>query len=501
MASFEYPVVVNLPRHLVSPTIALVHGNVKPMADPAPVISADTFGWDTVFAIRVSDVNRAIVKQSCSPHTFSAETCGCTMAGDFGDWKICLRGDGHLVRFAIPIAKGHFTMNGKTTDISGATAEVELRLEFLPHAPEANAQPGDSRKLVVKTSPNVAGEAAVTVEALDLPKGHMEQVAQWTLQGMLEEWLNAHIADFGHIFSEVVLNAKVDKGSFDWLDAKYTSYAYLDGPTDDTSMLGVLCLTRTSKPDQHVSQLSHAVIPQGARAGFLISETLLMERMILPALPHAFPGSTSSDFELTDKGTAARAKGKLAAPPVPHDGKTYYPVVEEFTVSIVGNELHVASLVSVELSAGIYGHMRSTHFVRLTLANKADGSQTISYEEARPPAIEQPTVTYSEGVGVVGWVLVLFGVLVTLILSILTGGAFLIVAMAIVGLIIGAAVAAPNIVGLVLKKNMQSDVPSIDLLVLNSTAPIRWAGAGKFRLTGLQLNGCLQFGGDPAFAS
>lgn len=89
----------------------------------------------------------------------------------------------------------------------------------------------------------------------------------------------------------------------------------------------------------------------------------------------------------------------------------------------------------------------------------------------------------------------------TLILSILTGGAFLIVAMAIVALIVGAAAAAPNIVGLVLKKDMQSKVPSIDLLVLNSTAPIRWAGAGRFRLTGLHLNGCLQFGGDPEFAS
>jgi hypothetical protein len=48
---------------------------------------------------------------------------------------------------------------------------------------------------------------------------------------------------------------------------------------------------------------------------------------------------------------------------------------------------------------------------------------------------------------------------------------------------------------------MQSDVPSIDLLVLNSTASIRWTGAGQFRLTGLHLNGWLQFGGDPEFAS
>jgi hypothetical protein len=393
MATYEYPVVVNLPRHFVSSAVVLVPRKVRPMADPTPVASATTFGWDTVFAIKISDVNRAIVKQGSSPRTFSAEMSGWSMTGSFGDWRICRLGDGHLVRFALPITKGQFTMDGKSSDISGATASVELRLEFLPHAPNANPQPGDPKKLVVKSSPNVPGESAIMVVGLELPNGQLAKFVQYAAQGILEEWLNTHISDFAHIFSEVVLNAKVDQGSFDWLDPKYTSYAYLDGPTDETSLLGVLCLTQTSKPDQHVSQLSGAAIPQGARAGFLISETLLMERIILPALPHAFPGSSSSDFELTDKGTAVRAKGKLAAQQVTHDGKIYNPVVEEFTVSIVGNELHVASLVSVELSAGIYGHMRWTHFVRLTLANKADGSQTLSYEEARPPVVEQPTVT------------------------------------------------------------------------------------------------------------
>lgn len=184
-----------------------------------------------------------------------------------------------------------------------------------------------------------------------------------------------------------------------------------------------------------------------------------------------------------------------------HDGKTYYPELEVLTIRVVGDELQVESHTQVELSSGIWGHVRSTHFVRLKLMNKSDGAQTITYEESREPIVDTPWTTVSEGIEIGKIILEIFAVIVTAILTVLTGGAFLVVALIIVGLVMGLAIAAPDIVAAVMKKETTNDVPAIDLLVLNSTAPINWAGASDFKLTWLGLNGSLQLGGDPGFAA
>jgi hypothetical protein len=222
--------------------------------------------------------------------------------------------------------------------------------------------------------------------------------------------------------------------------------------------------------------------------------------MVRPALPRAFPGSIDADFGLSEKRTEVHSKRKLSTETVQHDGTTYHPQLESLSITIVGDELHISSDTSVELSPGIIGHMKATHFVRLKLVNKPDGTETITYEQARDPIVTEPTVTYSEGIEIIKIILEIFAVIVTAILTVLTAGAFLLVALVIVGLVVGLAIAAPQIVGLVLKKDIRNDIPSIDLLVLNSTAPIRWTGASQFRLTSLSLNGCLQMGGDPGFA-
>lgn len=56
-------------------------------ANPPP--KADTLGWDTVFAIRMIDVNKAIVKQKTTPPTFSASNPlgeGSSLSGSFAAW-------------------------------------------------------------------------------------------------------------------------------------------------------------------------------------------------------------------------------------------------------------------------------------------------------------------------------------------------------------------------------------------------------------------------------
>jgi hypothetical protein len=63
-------------------------------------------------------------------------------------------------------------------------------------------------------------------------------------------------------------------------------------------------------------------------------------------------------------------------------------------------------------------------------------------------------------------------------------------------LLIGLAQRAPDIVAAI----GQSDAPSIDLLVLNTTDPVKWSDSKDFKLSWTGLNDSLQMGGDPGFA-
>ena len=76
------------------------------MAPAAPETTADTFGWDTVFALRVDDVNKAIISGKSTPTTFSQSVNNgeVVASGTFTDWQICMGGDGKLLHLALPIS-------------------------------------------------------------------------------------------------------------------------------------------------------------------------------------------------------------------------------------------------------------------------------------------------------------------------------------------------------------------------------------------------------------
>jgi hypothetical protein len=47
---------------------------------------ADTYGWDTAYAITLPDLNAAIKKSNASPTTFAYEQDGISISGTFGTW-------------------------------------------------------------------------------------------------------------------------------------------------------------------------------------------------------------------------------------------------------------------------------------------------------------------------------------------------------------------------------------------------------------------------------
>ncbi|MGE0143691.1 MAG: TULIP family P47-like protein [Planctomycetota bacterium] len=463
-------------------------------------VKASTYGWDTAFAIRMPDVNSAIVKAKCSPAGFSqvAPDGSCSASGTFGPWQLCRGGDGVLVHFMIPITSGRMTFQGKDTSLSGAVASIEVQLRHIPPQPKGvQASPSD-HQLVIRVDGGSQTDPVVSVVDLKMPSDP-GLLPKALISGLLSAWLNQNLDTFTHVFNTVTLNRIVDKKQFAWLAPTHTGYAFSSGPTDDSSILGVLCMTQGRTDDNIAAQLSPNAIPAGARAGFLISPQRFLEEMVLPALPKAFPGSSAADFGMTAKKDAVVNLAKVSMKPVEHMGITYRPVIQSLRISVEGEEIVVSSVTRTDIALGTYSEVTVTSFQRLKVADKPDGTQTLIYEETRPAIKDHVTKTTASGEAA-KILLEIAAAIIAIVLTIVTDGGFLIIALIIVSLLVGLLEALPTVIANAVGNQVSNDSPSIALLVLNSTDPIRWPGGSDFRLTWAGLNESLQLGGDPGFS-
>lgn len=495
VAEFRFP---HLPRRETA--LAASRLSTSRLALGQAAAHALTYGWDTAYAIRLPDVNAAIRRAGCSPKAFEqrAPDGSCSATGTFGDWQVCRGGDGVLIHMGIPLRSGTLSFKGQDTPLDGGVLSIEVQLRHIPPQPLGpTAQPSE-HQLVMQTGSISPSQPAVSVIELKLPQDP-GFVRRALISGLLQTWLDAHLDAFEHVFNTVTLNRLVDREQFKWLAPTHTSYAYANGATDEDSVFGVLCMTQGRADQGIASQLSPNAIPPGARSGLLISRERFLQQMVMPSLPSAFPGAKPSDFKLSDDGTQVLNTGPLQARPVTHAGTTYQPVVTSLAISVIGEEVIVASTCRTDIGLGTYSEVHVTSYQRLKVANKPDGTQTLVYEATRPPIQDHSTRSSAEGEAL-KVVLAIAGVLIGLVLTVLTDGAFLIIGLVIVALLVGLAEALPQVIADAVGNRVSNDSPSLALLVSNATSPIRWPGGKDFRLTWAGLNDSLQLGGEPGFA-
>ncbi|MEM7001785.1 MAG: TULIP family P47-like protein [Pseudomonadota bacterium] len=469
-------------------------GSLAKLAAGVAAANAYTYGWDTVFAVRLPDVNRAIAQAKASPGPFSQEApdASCAVSGRFGDWRVC-GGDGTLLHFEVPIDTAHFAYRDQQYAIDGALVTIEVRLEYIAY--DASAQ----QNLMLQTGalPDVPAVGLIDVHipedsALDrLPTNFVEMAL---LRSVLELWFRTHLERFRHIFASVEMNHRVAHADFQWLTPTHTGYAICRGATADTSMLGILCMTQGRDASSVAAQLSPNVIPAAAQAGFLISQERFLTQMVLPGLPRAFAGSSPSDFSLNEDGDEVVNTRPVDLQPIKNLGITYQPVMTQLNVRILGDEVIVNSVTRTDIALGTYSEVKVTTFQRLKLATKPDGSQTIVYEESRP-AIKDHSTKSTESGEKLQLLLDIALALVALILVVLTGGAVLIVGLIIIGLLMGLKHAGPALIADAVGNKVSDRSPSIALLTMSATDPMRWAGSGEFELTELRLGDSLCLGG------
>lgn len=463
---------------------------------PAPAPPVQTFGWDSVFAVRIADVNAQLRKPGASPATFDAALPGvATCRGGFGPWQVLVGedgGDGTILRMQAPVTQGTLTFQGTDHDMAGGTVVFDVELAFLEH-PDPPPPSGTRRALQVNAAAASAGQAVVHVADFRFGDDLVRALAIATLQG----WFNANIGLFTHVFGLVDLNAVLAQQHLQWLAPRFTGYAYQNGSTEADSMLGILCMTAADTAAGATPQLSPAAIPLAQRAGLLISPDLMLRNLFLPSLLHAFPGAALGDFEVRP-GPEIGNLHEIALAPVKHGGLTYHPVLQTMALRIDGDGMRLESLTRIPISPGIVAYARQTSFHQVTLRDRGDGTQTITLVEARPAETENWT-DVATGIEIVKDILIIIAFVVELVLAALTGGAALVIGGIIVGLLFGLAAATPDLIAAIAGGEVSRESPAVDVLVDAATGTVTWQGSGAFRIGTVALSGAMVLGGDPQF--
>ncbi|MBC9914312.1 TULIP family P47-like protein [Chitinophaga varians] len=478
---------------------------VKKYDLPAGMLAAeaDTLGWDTVNSIRMPLVNETLEKSSRYPKEFH-DTVSDTwsIGGRFNAWKLVRGGSGAIVFMELPMPEAHMAFGDKSLQFNDGSATIAIKLTYLPQEPTGKAVAGEPAEgkpqfLVANAQARGASDPAVVIQSIDYGTSAPDPMLDALFKGALGVWLNKNVALFSYVFAVVNINALASKEAFQWLKPTYTSYAYFNGPTDESSYFGVLNMTSGDSAEGLSNQLPPSSIPAGCKAALLISNKKFLNNMVMPGMSTAFPRAAQGTFAVTGNNTVIEKVGDdVELDPIPVNGINYTPWLQDFTYQIVGDEMQVNTKVKVSVGLGIDVFIQNTGYYKIKLVNKPDGGgQTLDFEESRPGK----TNSWNE---IATWAIVTDAIIAA-ITGCTAGIAKLmlketlkrVVAYVIVAIIVGIIAAIPSIIAQVVQGKAAEVLPSIGNMVADATGDIKWPNATGFTPEKAEMNGSLQIGG------
>lgn len=489
----RFPHLVHRPPRKISP-MALFQAGVSAGAQ-----KADTYDWDTVFAIRFADANKALAKPGATPTTFSvtdsSSTTGTTTAnGTFGPWQLN-GGDGVLLHMAIPITSGSLVYQDKTYELAGTQLTIEIQLKGLPQDPQ---DPQGKQNVVADD------EKVVSITEVKNMPGHPGFIIEAVAGGMLSKWFNEHLGSFTHAFSTIDLKAPMDS-QFKWLKPFKFGWAVSAQGKPEDSVFGILTTT-DQRAAPETMQISPNAIPPGQKAGFLISDERFLTQLLLPGVHTMFEGAQESDFAVVNDGTMIRNTNAVYMAEVELSTGKYKPKLEPGAVEISLNNNEVVVDIKkavIDFSPGITITMTYTSYSALKLEHNSKNEQILVYEEASPAISDHNVevaawVTWTEVAASVAAAVLTLGA-GAWFKKVIEKLAYRVVAI-IVTLLIGELIANIAAIITAVASGNKDKIPPVNLMILNATKPITWPDATEFKLGWAGLNGSLQFGGDPGFA-
>lgn len=457
-----------------------------------------TFGWDTAFAVRIENVNAAIVSQKSSPAGFSftdPADAQVHCSGTFGDWQVVRGGDGSGVNVQLPL----LSISGQMKDndgyvpytCAGASIIVTVRLTYFD-----TGQPNE-QNLKVKPTSDTPDVPVVELYSADFSQHPVQpSYALYAIQAAVMNWCADNLADFEHVFSVIDINDEADTGAWSFLKPTAVSYAYVDGETDADAFLGVLAMT-TGSPSGGLQQVLDTRIVQASEEGaFCISRGLLLSKLILPNLMALWPNLQATQISVLDDCIKLNPNQSVDLPQTEYQGNTYTPQLKQFTLSIEGQQVTIDAYTETDVQDGVTAWCRNVAQYTLVKSTNKSGQTTLAYEQLGEPQT-------SNGHYIAEWVEITDAILAVVLgvalaaLAIVTGGAAVPIIAVIGALIVGAVALSPTIDGMI----QNNDAPAIDLLQENIYAPIVWTDSQAFAVSSVDLNGSLRLGGALGFSA
>ena len=451
----------------------------------APRRGVPTLGWDLVYAVDIGHINARIAAAHPAPRRFSSSYGEeITVEGTLGAWQIVPGGSGHLVFLQIPILDGSMRHADRIQTFQGSVT-VSFSLEYLEET--------DGHTLRIRHGAK-NDEPAFQIERVD-PGALCGLMARSLVESSLQSWLGEHDEAFTHVFATIQLEAMQTDGAHAWLKPTTISYAYADRPARGDGLLAILAMTN-GRPAGHLGQqVMASAIADNQSAAMLISPHLLLDWLIRPALPLAYPGTKVEDFEFVGDFPMLQLKAPRALT-IEHDDKLpAAPTLQSLTISFTGNQFVCVSETSV--SDGTITEHRRVHSRQvLRMQTDAQGKRGIAFVQDGEAEVHAWTTVNPEAQAAANkaaeWVFT-----VGIVVSLMVTGPIAITVMAVAAVTSGLIKIAPVLAALAHEYLAKPYSQNVDLLALNAFQPFAWHGGADFALESVDLAESLRISGSP----
>lgn len=473
--------------------------------------SVTTNGWDTMSICRISALNKRIKEKKTYPSDIrvsESQTIGqlqidVELDGTFGAWQIVPGGDGKNIRLRLPLENGDYKGLGASFQLKDIAVEIYVTLNYLPQ-PDAERIKDGNYELYVNTNPLASTTPIAAVTNLDDPSGILDDFNKSILKDLFSKWLNKaeNLKSFNTLFSTVIINNMGEKSEeFQWLRATSIGYAYTDGPTEDSSIFGVLCMTKERSSVGLPNQLPAVRLENENNAVFLINRVIFVKYQLLPALPMVFEESEEATFEADEAGTKITAKN-VKIEKVKVGAINYQPIAEEFTITFNETDVHTRVKTHTEISPGIDAYTIIETDQTFKLDYNKDKEPIMVYEMIGGPSTNSYTET-AVGIIITEVILGVIAAVATGIAGYLGNKLLALIVGIITALVVATvSIAIHVIMEKVIAEGIYEKMPSVDPMVKVLSQQVKWPFCEEdaFVLDDIDYLGALIFRGNLAVA-
>lgn len=319
----------------------------------------DLQGWDTVNVVTLDVLNGAISAQKTWPPKFDLDETQApggslgSITGDWGPWQITPGRTGGELEVLCPVVKGTGVDGfGGSHDLAGVKLRVEIALKtvndkasnFTDKTADPKVPPPKPAQVLLVDSDSTPQNPAVVVISVTPAKFR-------GFSGVFQDWFNANIAAFKHIFHAAMLSETAAKGDFQWLKPTDYSYAMDTTINKKMSIFAVLCATDGDPIGGLSQQIDVNIVknlPAGCNAVLGISGEKFCQHILLPGAVQTLHGSQAADFDIIGKDLVVTNNkdlawrdlkledGTVVTPMVPANGLRMRVVEDQIEVEFTG---------------------------------------------------------------------------------------------------------------------------------------------------------------------